>query len=89
MIKTYIPASVVKPDIFSCPLLALALGFRPVVRPYTIVRVRRTQVRLPCPLQGPDHDPAPNPNSKSKKFKCQKQSMEIPMMVTINLYMYV
>ena len=58
MIKTYIPASVVKPDIFSCPLLALALGFRPVVRPYTVVRVRRTQVRLPCPLQGPDHDPA-------------------------------
>ena len=55
MIKTYIPASVVKPDIFSCPLLALALGFRPVVRPYTGVRVRRTQVRLPRPLQGPDH----------------------------------
>ena len=75
MIKTYIPASVVKPDIFSCPLLALALGFRPVVRPYTGVRVRRTQVRLPCPLQGPDHDPArakaKNLNVKSNQWKFQ------------------
>lgn len=35
--------------------MALALGFRPVVHPYTVVRVRRTQVRLPRPLQGPDH----------------------------------
>ena len=26
-----------------------------MVRPYTVVRVRRTQVRLPRPLQGPDH----------------------------------
>ena len=72
MIKTYIPASVVKPDIFSCPLLALALGFRPVVRPYTVVRVRRTQVRLPRPLQDqPQIQKAKAKNVKRNQWKFQ------------------